>query len=104
MVLFVDAAEAAFFDKGVRATIAAACRGFVSLLEDLQASGALRPVTTFYRGFKVKRGSKNTKLIAEIRSLGVSFTNSEYEKWKNGLTFKSVHSLDFEIGSSTKSF
>jgi hypothetical protein len=104
MVLFVDASEAAFFDKDVRETIAAACRGFVSLLEDLQASGALRPMTTFYRGFKVKRGSKNTRLIAEIRSLGVSFTNSEYQKWKSSLTFKSVNSLEFEIGTFMRSF
>jgi hypothetical protein len=104
MVLFVDAADPAFFDRPVRETIAAACSGFVSLLEGLQTLGALRPVATLYRGVKVKRGSRNASLIAEVKSLGVSFTNSEYQKWKSGLTFKSVHSLDFEIGPSTKIF
>src|SRR6266446_537947 len=44
LVLFVDSAEANFFDNEVLGTIYAACRGFVELLETLHTSGALKPV------------------------------------------------------------
>jgi len=102
MVLFVDSAETGFFNAEVRKTIAEACRGFVSLLESLHASGALRPVLSFYPGFKVQQGSKQTKLIAELKSLGVKFTDARDRGWKKGLTFESLHSLDLEVGPSMK--
>jgi hypothetical protein len=61
LVLFADSADAKLFDKEVRDIIAAACCGFVDLLEDLQASGALRPAVSFYTGFRVEKGRKRSQ-------------------------------------------
>jgi len=102
LVLFADSADAKLFDQQVRDTIAAACTGFVNILEQLQHTGALRPIINFYPGFKVKRGSKNSRVIGELKRLGVEFTDSTDRHWKAGLTFRNVGVLDFEIGRYMK--
>jgi hypothetical protein len=102
MVLFVDAAEAGFFNAEVQETISAACSGFVRLLEGLHASGALRPVVSFYPGFRVQKGVKQNNEIAKLKRLGVKFTDANDRGWKKGLTFSSLHSLDLEVGPSMK--
>jgi hypothetical protein len=70
LVLFVDSAETSFFDSDVLGTISAACRGFVQLLENLHKSGALKPVPTFYPGFRVQPNPTLEQLVAELKTLG----------------------------------
>jgi hypothetical protein len=102
LVLFADSADAGFFNAEVRDAISPACRGFVDVLGSLYESEPLRPITSYYPGFKVKTGSKQTKLIAELKKLGVNFTDANNRDWKKGLTFRALHSLDLEVGPSMK--
>jgi hypothetical protein len=102
LVLFVDSAEASFFDSQVLGTISAACRGFVQLLENLHKSGALKPVPTFYPGYRVQPNPALKQLVAELKTLGVTFEDANVHGWKEGLTFKTLESLDVEVGSSAK--
>jgi hypothetical protein len=102
LVLFVDSAEASFFDSQVLGTISAACRGFVQLLQNLHKSGALRPVPTFYSGFRVQPNPALKQLVAELKTLGVTFEDANVLGWKEGLTFKTLESLDVEVASSAK--
>ncbi len=102
LVLFVDSADPGFFNAEVREVISAACRGFVNILESLHGSGALRPIVSFYPGFQVQQASKRTKVIGELKKLGVSFKDATDRRWKKDLTFRSLHSLDLEVGPSMK--
>lgn len=102
LVLFVDSAEADFFDGEVMGTIHAACRGFVQLLETLHVSGALKPVPTFYPGFQVQPNADSDPLVCELKSLGVKFEHTSDRAWKGGLTFKTLKSLDLELARSMK--
>jgi hypothetical protein len=102
MVLFVDSAEPNFFDEKTREVISAACRGFVELLEDLHERRALRSVPTYYPGVRVERGDELDALAAELKTLGLEFTDVKDRRWKEGLTFKTLKSLDLEVGPSMK--
>jgi len=102
LVLFVDSAEADFFDDEVLGTISAACRGFVQLLESLHKLRALRPVPTFYPGYKVWAESDTREVVSELKSLGVRFVDANVHGWKESLTFRSLNSLDLELGRSMK--
>jgi hypothetical protein len=75
-VLFVDSAEADFFDDElVLDAIAASCRGFVELLEKLTQSRALRPLVDIYLGFKVQKDDETADLVGELQKLGAKFCN-----------------------------
>ena len=102
LVLFVDSAEADFFDDEVLGTISAACRGFVQLLETLHESGALRQVPTFYPGYQVKPNSDLKSVVSELQTLGMKFEDASVHGWKAGLTFRKLKSLDLEVGYSMK--
>jgi hypothetical protein len=101
MVLFVDSSDPDFFDDDVLAAISIACKGFVDLLETSAASGAIRAVPTSYSGFQVHDWDDN--LIQQLEHLGVRFTKPNEHAWKDGLTFKSLRSLDLELGRLAQS-
>ncbi len=69
------------------------------VLEDLTARGALRPLLSVASGYKVPR-TRDEKMVAELRGLGVMFKDETEEHWKEGLTFKRLTSLDLEVGYS----
>jgi hypothetical protein len=96
MVLFIDSADPNFFDAETKTALAVACKGFVELLERLVESGAIRALPTYYAGYEVK--PRDPALLQSLEALGVEFTEPTLTEWKNGLTFKSLRSLDLEIG------
>jgi hypothetical protein len=102
LALFVDAGDPNFFDDEVLSIVSAVCRGFVDLLEDLHSRGVLQPVPSYYPGFKVKRGPELHELVESLKGLGVEFTDAQDRGWKEGLTFKSLKSLDLEVGPFMK--
>src|SRR5258705_5256243 len=102
MVLFVDSADPNFFDDEMREVISASCRGFVKMLEDLHNRQALRAVPSYYPGLKVERGARIDSLIDQLKGFGVEFTDTNDRGWKEGLTFKTLNSLDLEVGPSMK--
>jgi hypothetical protein len=94
-VLFVDSAEADFFDDElVLDAIAASCRGFVELLEKLTQSRALRPLVDIYLGFKVQKDDETADLVGELQKLGAKFLPTE------DLTFKTLTTFELEVGHS----
>lgn len=102
LVLFADSVEPDFFDSEVLEIISAACRGFVGLLEDLYKRGALRSLPSYYPGVKVENTPQLVELVMELKKLGVQFTDAKEQGWKEGLTFKTLKSLDLEVGPFMK--
>jgi hypothetical protein len=102
MVLFADSAQADFFNDEVLRIISAACTGFVSNLERLCSEGALVNVSNEHQGFAVHPATETSALVAQLKSLGVSFDNANFGAYKKNLTFKTVKTLDLEIGPARK--
>jgi hypothetical protein len=69
----------------------------VNLLEDLHARRVLCPVPSYYPGIRVERGQGLETRISQLKELGAEFTDASHGKWKDGLTFRTLHSLDLEI-------
>jgi hypothetical protein len=61
-----------------------------------------RMLPTFYPGYRVQPNPALKQLVAELKTLGVTFEDANVHGWKEGLTFKTLESLDVEVGSSAK--
>ena len=103
LALFVDSGDPEFFDKTTRETISFACRGFVDLLESLHQGGMLRTVPELRMGHTVDSSEKLADLKRELKSLGVRFVDATDKEWKDGLTFKTLKSLDLQVGYQNSS-
>jgi hypothetical protein len=102
LVLFVDSEETNFFSSDVLGTISAASRGFVEILEELHRIGAFRPVPSYYPGYPITIDAANSDLIKRLKMLGVQFEDENFQEIKKSLTFKTLKSLDFEAGYSSR--
>lgn len=100
LILFADSAEATFFSEEVLSAISAACRGFVNLLEDLNSRRAIRSIPTYYPGIKVDLTAELQGVITELRNLGVQLTDTTDRGWRQDLTFRTLNSLELEVGPS----
>jgi hypothetical protein len=98
-VLFADAAQRDFFDDDVLQTISAACGGFVKNVERLHETGTLRANFSDYEGYRVDQSEEINVLITRLRELGVQFDNANFGAYKERVTFRTVKSLDLELGA-----
>ena len=102
MVLFADSAQADFFNDEVLRIISATCTGFVNNLDRLCSEGALVNVSNEYQGYAVHPATATIALVGKLKALGVSFDNANFGAYKKNLTFKTVKTLDVEIGTARK--
>lgn len=97
LALFVDSADPKFFDEETLGTISFACRGFVDLLESLHQEKMLQALPTPHSGFAVPPSGELAGLRRKLARLGASFVDARDKGWKEGLTFKTLSSLDLQI-------
>jgi hypothetical protein len=97
LALFVDSADPGFFDNETLQTISFACRGFVDLLESFNSERMLRALPAVAMGYRVQPSKVIAKLKRDLKALGVSFVDASDKGWKEGLTFKTLRSLDLQV-------
>jgi hypothetical protein len=98
LALFVDSADPRFFNVSTLQTISSACRGFVDLLESLYHEGMFRALPATQIGYKVPPRRLLAPLRTRLEKLGVVFVDATDKGWKQGLTFRRLHSLDLQVG------
>jgi hypothetical protein len=97
LALFVDSADPRFFDEATLHTISFACRGFVDLLESLHRERMLQALPAAHAGFKVPPPRDLAALKRRLKKLGVRFVDASDKGWKDGLTFRTIRSLDLQV-------
>lgn len=97
LALFVDSADPRFFDTKTLQTISSACRGFVDLLESLHGERMLRALPVTQMGYRVPAAKDLAPLKKQLKKLGVSFVDASDKGWKEGLTFRTLRSLDLQV-------
>jgi hypothetical protein len=100
MVLFADSSSANFFNDPVLRTIYAACKGFVSNLEEMRRTNFVTEVTEQYAGYRVQNLRRLQKIERELEQLNVQFDNAHFSDYRADLTFQTLTSLNLTFTSS----
>ena len=101
MVLFADSSSANFFRDTVLRTIYAACKGFVSNLEEMRRTNFVTEINEQYAGYRVKNLRRLQKTERELEQLNVQFDNAHFSDYKADLTFRTLASINLTFTSSS---
>jgi hypothetical protein len=103
MVLFADSSNESFFRDPVLRTIYAACKGFVSNLEEMRKTNFVTEVTEQYAGYRLQGLRQLRKIEQQLEQLGVRFGNAHFSHYRADLTFKTLTSLNLTLTGSVHS-